>query len=80
MKTQIVYDPDATDSVVAEDREFVQAYCEVPDEDFDAKAMTPWVLRFVLNREVVADKKATDGRRRGDRRRRIWGGLALYLR
>ena len=57
VKTQIVYDPDATDSVVAEDREFVQAYCEVPDEDFDAKAMSPWVLRFVLNREVVADKK-----------------------
>ena len=50
VKTQIVYDPDATDSVVAEDREFVQAYCEVPDEDFDAKAMSPWVLRFVLNR------------------------------
>ena len=57
LKTQIVYDPDATDSIVEADKEFVQAYCEVPDEDFDPKAMSPWVLRFELNREVVADKK-----------------------
>jgi len=55
--TQILYDPDAEDTVVAEDREFVLAYCEVPDEDFDPKAMSPWVLRIELNRDVVADKK-----------------------
>ncbi|KAH8063260.1 DNA-directed 5'-3' RNA polymerase [Aureococcus anophagefferens] len=55
--TQIVYDPDATSTVVEDDREFVAAYCDVPDEDFDPKAMSPWVLRMELNREVVADKK-----------------------
>ena len=55
--TQIVYDPDATSTVVEDDKEFVAAYCDVPDEDFDPKAMSPWVLRMELNREVVADKK-----------------------
>ena len=55
--TQIVYDPDATATVVEDDKEFVAAYCDVPDEDFDPKAMSPWVLRMELNREVVADKK-----------------------
>ena len=55
--TQIYYDPDPEDTIVDEDREFVQSYCEVPDEDFDPRKMSPWVLRIELNREDIADKK-----------------------
>ena len=55
--TQIYYDPDPEDTIVDEDREFVQSYCEVPDEDFDPRKMSPWVLRIELNRELIADKK-----------------------
>jgi len=55
--TQIVYDPNPEATVVDDDRELVEEYVTVPDEDFDPKAMSPWVLRIELNREVVADKK-----------------------
>jgi len=55
--TQIIYDPNPEDSIVEEDREFVQSFCAMPDDDFDKDAMSSWVLRIVLNKQMVADKK-----------------------
>ncbi|CAM9278362.1 unnamed protein product, partial [Heterosigma akashiwo] len=54
--TQIWYDPDLKHTVVAADREFVEEYYEMPDEDLDPEKMSPWLLRLELNREMVADK------------------------
>ena len=55
--TEVHYDPDPTDTVIEEDREFVRAYFEMPDEDVDPSRMSPWLLRIELNREMMVDKK-----------------------
>ena len=57
--TEILYDPDPTTTVVEEDRDFVQAYHELPDEDeaLDPKRLSPWVLRILLDRAKMLDKQ-----------------------
>jgi len=55
--TEIYYDPDPMNTVVTADREFVQSYYEVPDEDIPIEKMSPWLLRIVLSREQMTDKK-----------------------
>lgn len=55
--TEIYYDPDPTETVIEEDKEFVRSYYEMPDEDIDPKRLSPWLLRIELNREMMVDKK-----------------------
>jgi len=44
-------------TVIEEDREFVENYFEMPDEDMDPGRMSPWLLRIELNRDMMVDKK-----------------------
>ncbi|GIY87704.1 DNA-directed RNA polymerase II subunit RPB1 [Caerostris extrusa] len=55
--TAIYYDPDLQNSVIAEDREFVSVYHEMPD--FDPSGISPWLLRIELDRKRMTDKKLT---------------------
>jgi DNA-directed RNA polymerase II subunit RPB1 len=55
--SEVHYDPDPTDTVIEEDREFVRSYYEMPDEEVDPARMSPWLLRIELNREMMVDKK-----------------------
>ena len=60
--TEIWYDPDPENTVVEEDKEFVDDYFAIPDEDMPISSDTcsPWMLRIILNRrkkEVDALKK-----------------------
>ena len=55
--TEIFYDPDPTDSVIDEDRDFVRGYFEMPDEELETNNMSPWLLRIELDKEMVVDKK-----------------------
>ena len=56
--TEIYYDPDIKNSVVAKDREFVKDYYDLSDEtDEDLRRLSPWVLRIELNQTVFFDKK-----------------------
>ena len=54
--TEIWYDPDVRGTVIAEDKEFVEAYHEMPDEEVDLDRASPWMLRIELNREMMVDK------------------------
>ena len=56
--TEIFYDPDIRNTVVAKDREFVKNYYEFSLEtDEDLRRLSPWVLRIELNQVVFFDKK-----------------------
>ena len=55
--SEVHYDPDPTDTVIDEDRDFVRSYYEMPDEEVDPSRMSPWLLRIELNREMMVDKK-----------------------
>lgn len=44
-------------TVVVEDRDFVSDYYAVPEEDTPIEKMSPWLLRLVLSREMMTDKK-----------------------
>lgn len=55
--TAIYYDPNPQESVIREDREFVNIYYEVPD--FDTSRISPWLLRIELDRKRMTDKKLT---------------------
>ncbi|KAJ2006648.1 DNA-directed RNA polymerase II core subunit rpo21 [Coemansia thaxteri] len=57
--TEIWYDPDVTDSIIEEDRDFVQLFYEIPDSRYPIEATSPWLLRLELNRSMVVDKKLT---------------------
>jgi len=54
--TQIYYDPDLKNTIVDQDKEFVEEYYDMPDEELDPEKMSPWLLRIELNREMIADK------------------------
>jgi hypothetical protein len=51
--SEVHYDPEPTDTVIEEDREFVRSYYEMPDEEVDPARMSPWLLRIELNREMM---------------------------
>lgn len=53
---EIHYDPDPTKTVIREDVEFVRSFYELPDEDVDPSTLSPWLLRIVLDREMMVDK------------------------
>ncbi|KAG9511162.1 DNA-directed RNA polymerase II subunit RPB1, partial [Fragariocoptes setiger] len=55
--TAIYYDPNPQQSVIKEDREFVNIYYEMPD--FDTTRISPWLLRIELDRKRMTDKKLT---------------------
>lgn len=57
--TEIYYDPDPMHTVIAEDDSFVTDYYDVPDEETPLANLSPWVLRIVLNREMMTDKNLT---------------------
>lgn len=59
VSTEIIYDPAPQNTVVEEDKEFVEAYFMMPDEDMNIDAMSPWLLRIELDREMMADKRLT---------------------
>lgn len=53
--TAIYYDPDPQNTVIQEDQEFVNVYYEMPD--FDTSRISPWLLRIVMDRKRMTDKK-----------------------
>ena len=57
LSTAIYYDPDPLHSVVPEDQEFLDVFYEMPD--FDISQVSPWLLRFELDRKKMTDKKLT---------------------
>ncbi|PVV01996.1 hypothetical protein BB560_003562 [Smittium megazygosporum] len=57
--TEIWYDPEIEGTIIEEDREFVEAYYEIPDVEIAPELVSPWMLRIELNRNVVLDKKLT---------------------
>merc|ERR1719191_1686455 len=57
--SQIFWDPDPTNTLVPQDREWVTEYYDLPDEDDDPSRLSPWVLRIQLNNKVMTDKKLT---------------------
>lgn len=57
-RTEIYYDPDVKNSVVAQDREFVKEFYEFSDKtEDDIRKLSPWVLRIELDKDIVAVKK-----------------------
>lgn len=56
---EIHYDPDPTTTVIEEDKEFVDAFFAIPDEDVEARIhlQSPWLLRLVLDRSKMLDRK-----------------------
>lgn len=55
--TAIYYDPNPQESIIKEDREWVNIYYEMPD--FDVSRISPWLLRIELDRKRMTDKKLT---------------------
>ncbi|GKZ01276.1 hypothetical protein MPSEU_001078600 [Mayamaea pseudoterrestris] len=57
-KTEIYYDPDVKNSVVASDREFVKEFYDFSEKtDEDLRRLSPWVLRIELDKALVYVKK-----------------------
>jgi DNA-directed RNA polymerase II subunit RPB1 len=56
--TEIYYDPDVRNTIVAKDMEFVKEFYETTDETVsELSRLSPWVLRIELDTKVVTDKK-----------------------
>ena len=56
--TEIYYDSDIRNTVVAKDVEFVKEYYEMSDEtEAELSRLSPWVLRIELNQQICYDKK-----------------------
>ncbi|TIA87040.1 hypothetical protein E3P99_03444 [Wallemia hederae] len=57
--TEIIYDPDPTTTIVDEDRDFVETYFAIPDENVAANIdkQSPWLLRLELDRAKMLDKR-----------------------
>ncbi|KAK9479720.1 hypothetical protein V1514DRAFT_350949 [Lipomyces japonicus] len=59
--TEIYYDPDPHSTVIEEDRDTVEAYFSIPDEQVEATIhkQSPWLLRFELDRAKMLDRQLT---------------------
>eukprot|EP00930_Biecheleria_cincta_P027863 TRINITY_DN1948_c0_g2_i1.p1 TRINITY_DN1948_c0_g2~~TRINITY_DN1948_c0_g2_i1.p1 ORF type:complete len:1844 (-),score=374.06 TRINITY_DN1948_c0_g2_i1:76-5607(-) len=57
--TQIFWDPDPENTHVAEDKDWVNLYYELPDEDENPARCGAWLLRIQLSNKVMTDKKLT---------------------
>ncbi|KDN46403.1 hypothetical protein RSAG8_04347, partial [Rhizoctonia solani AG-8 WAC10335] len=57
--TEIIYDPDPQNTIIDEDRDFVETFFAIPDESVERtlSQQSPWVLRIQLDRAKVLDKK-----------------------
>lgn len=57
--TEIYYDPDPRGTIIEEDRDFVEAFFAIPDEEVEAHLdrQSPWLLRLELDRAKMLDKK-----------------------
>ncbi|EOB12667.1 DNA-directed RNA polymerase II subunit RPB1, partial [Nosema bombycis CQ1] len=53
---EILYDPVVTDTNVEEDKEFVDAYFDFPDELFEFDKMPPYVIRLTIDRHKLVSK------------------------
>ena len=58
---EVFYDPDPSSTVIPEDRDFVDAFFAIPDEEVEAslERQSPWLLRLVLDRAQMLDKNLT---------------------
>lgn len=58
---EIHYDPDPTNTLIEEDRDFVESFFAVPDEEVERTLdrQSPWMLRFILDRGQMLDKNLT---------------------
>ncbi|KAI0757559.1 beta and beta-prime subunits of DNA dependent RNA-polymerase [Daedaleopsis nitida] len=58
---EIWYDPDPSSTIIEEDEDFVHAFFAIPDEEVEQKLhlMSPWLLRLVLDRAKMIDRKLT---------------------
>lgn len=58
-RTEIHYDPDLEGTTLAQDEEMMRVYGIMPDEDVQVlRQASPWVLRIVIDREMLVDKGA----------------------
>ncbi|KAG8696619.1 DNA-directed RNA polymerase II subunit rpb1, partial [Ceratobasidium sp. 395] len=57
--TEIIYGPDPTNTIIDEDRDFVETFFAIPDDSNECtlSQQSPWVLRIELDRAKVLDKK-----------------------
>ncbi|KAK9455699.1 hypothetical protein V1511DRAFT_310865 [Dipodascopsis uninucleata] len=59
--TEIYYDPDPRSTVIEEDKDTVETYFSIPDEQVEATIhkQSPWLLRFELDRAKMLDRQLT---------------------
>ncbi|XP_043467716.1 DNA-directed RNA polymerase II subunit RPB1-like [Leptopilina heterotoma] len=55
LSSAIYYDPDINNTVIPEDQEFVNVFEEV--DDLDPSSLSPWLLRFELDRNKMLRKR-----------------------
>ncbi|XP_043467717.1 DNA-directed RNA polymerase II subunit RPB1-like [Leptopilina heterotoma] len=55
LSSAIYYDPDINNTVIPEDQEFVNVFQEV--DDLDPSSLSPWLLRFELDRRKMLRKR-----------------------
>lgn len=54
--TEIYYDPNPRDTVVLADREFLESYWEMEEDESSTANLSPWLLRIILDRNRKLDK------------------------
>lgn len=58
---EIHFDPNPTSTIIGEDRDFVEAFFAIPDEEVERTLdrQSAWLLRLVLDRAQMLDKNLT---------------------
>jgi DNA-directed RNA polymerase II subunit RPB1 len=58
---EIYYDPEIQTSIIEEDKEFLDAFFAVPDEEIEQTphSQSPWLLRLERDRSKMLDRKLT---------------------
>ncbi len=56
-QTEVHYDPDLEGTVLSQDADMMRVYGIMPDEETQVlRQASPWVLRMVIDREMLVDK------------------------
>jgi DNA-directed RNA polymerase II subunit RPB1 len=52
---EIYYDPDPTNTVIENDKHFVQEYFEIEENETNKENMSPWIIRIIINKKKMTD-------------------------
>ena len=59
LTSEIYYDPNPRTTIISEDKMMVETHIDFFQDEYQAEKLSPWVLRIVLDNDIIIDKNVS---------------------